>query len=447
MMQQFPSAVLDAARDTQGGSSTNPSGANTPSLDIASLTTQLTNLGFRPAHIASALSALSSASARLNSSSNATSDPLVLSLTILSPLEAAIEWLLLHLPEDDLPQRYRTSTSSSDFVVGASKQGGLVKGWLADKLVKQAGFPRKAVEAVLATEEASESAILEVLGRKLCGWLGEDEGWGVDAVIAWQGGDDELAERAMAREEELLAVEAVLGERYRKESADLAIDLSDEISGDTITLRVVLDESSPYPSSQYPSRPPAFYIESNDVPSYMRLHLHASLLKEFRSEERGDLRSILEQGQGGAILSMVEFLEQTLPETIANPPDIGRVTDHLVPRPDEAPSQEQTKRKVTTKKNDRVKRKIVTQDDHDRAKNRQKRMKEDPEWESMLKVRQSLPAWKTRDTITNALDKSRVLVVVGEVRDFAHLKSFLTDNRLDVVKGKFAVPRSTGPDR
>ena len=314
-----------------------------------------------------------------------------------------------------MPQRYRTTTSSSDFVVGASKQGGLVKGWLADKLVKQAGFPRKAVEAVLL-QEISESAAIELLGRKLCGWQGDDEGWGETAVVDWQGGEDEAAERFISREEELLAVEAVLGERYRKESeTEVVIDITDDISGDAINLRVVIDPTSPYPSSQYPCRPPAFYIESKEIPSYMRLHLHASLLKEFRSEDRGDLRSILEAGQGGAILSMVEYLEQALPETISNPPDIGSVTDHLVPRQQVAPVSSEIRRKAATKRTDRVKRKHVTQEDHDKARETQKRMKEDKEWESMLKVRQSLPAWKTRDSITEALEKNRVLVVVGEV--------------------------------
>ena len=136
-MQEYPDAIV------QPGSS----GSTSPiPLDSAAIITQLTALGFRPAHIRSCMTAVQAAHARMMSNSNATNDPLVLSLSILSPLEAAIEWLLLHLPEDDMPPRYRPSSASSDFVTGASAklggQEGLLKGWVLDKLVKQAGFPR-----------------------------------------------------------------------------------------------------------------------------------------------------------------------------------------------------------------------------------------------------------------------------------------------------------------
>jgi len=416
-MQQFPSVVLDATRDSQGPSSANPSGAATPSLDLTALTAQLNTLGFRPAHINSALTALSSASARLNSSSSASSDPLVLSLTILSPLEAAIEWLLLHLPEDDLPQRYRTSASSAEFVVGASKQGGLVKGWLVDKLVKQAGFPRKAVETVLKIDGLSEGAALEILSRKLCGWRGQDEGWGCEEVVPWAE-DDLAAERDLAREEEEMAIEAVMGERYsttNEGGKEISIKIEDDNSGDTVNLRIVLDQSSPYPSSQYPTRPPPFYLESTSVPAYMRLHMQASLLRQFRDTDRGDLRSILESGQGGAVLSMVEYLEQALPVVLANPPDIGAVTDHLIPRLEEISTKGETVRRVVKRPTDRVRKRAIREEDHERARQTQKRMKEDPKWAAMLADRERLPAWKERNNIVDALETNRVLVVVGEV--------------------------------
>ena len=422
MMQQFPSVVLDATRDLQGPSSGQASGAATPSLDIASLTTQLTTLGFRPAHITSVLTAISAASARLNSTSSASSDPLVLSLTILSPLEAAIEWLLLHLPEDDLPHRYRTSASSADFVVGASRQGGLVKGWLADKLVKQAGFPRKAVETVLQAEGVSEGSALEVLGRKLCGWQGEDQGWGSGEAIPWSGDNDLAAERDLSREEEEMAIEAVMGERYSTTTEggkEISIEIGDEDSGEKVNLRIILDQSSPYPSSQYPTRPPPFYLDSTSVPAYMRLHLQASLLRQFRDADRGDLRSILESGQGGAILSMVEYLEQALPDVLANPPDIGAVTDHLIPRLEEISAKSETVRRVAKKPTHGVRKRVIREEDHERARQTQKRMKEDMKWSAMLADREKLPAWKERNNIVDALESNRVLVVVGEVSRLA----------------------------
>ena len=409
MMRRFPTAVLSAARET--GAAPSGSGTSTPSLDLSSLTTQLTTLGFRPAHVNSALTALQSAMARLESSSGATTDPFVLSLTMLSPLEATIEWLLLHLPEDDLPVRYRTTASSSDFVTGASK-GGAVKGWVVDKLVKQAGFPRKAVEGVMQGD-LSESQALTVLSRRLCG-RNSDDGWGEgDAIVPSEG---DWTERDTAREEEKFALEALLGERYAELSpTEYTVQIQCSTSTDEIHLHIIIDESSPYPSAQYPTHPPAMFISSPTIPSYMRLSLLGSLYEQFRDPARGDLRSILESGQGGAVFSMIEFLEQALPDIIDSPPDVGEVTRHLVPQAEDVVENLPARPKTVLRTNGGGRKRRVTEDDHRRAKERQARMIRDPKYEAMMVERRKLPAWKERERIVELLDHNRVLVVVGEV--------------------------------
>lgn len=414
-MQQFPSAVLEATRDMSATASTSASGVSTPALDLDSLKTQLTTLQFRPAHVKSCLSAISAAHARLHSSSSSASDPLVLSLSILSPLEAAIEWLLLHLPEDDLPMRYRPSASSADFITGASvKEGGqnaLVKGWLVDKLVKQAGFPRKAVQDVTATE-GRESVALDKLGLKLCGWNSENDDYGE----GWQGDEAAAEERRIGREEEVLAVEAVLGERFEQISpSEFAVIIGEEGSKDTIRLHVLFDEYSPYPSPSYPSCPPTFYLASDNLPAYMRLHLHQQLLCQFRDPERSDLTSVLESGSGGAVLSMIEYLETNLPMVIESPPDVGEVTKYLIPKVDDIlPASQAREARRNTKKRGPIKRRIPTAEDEEKVRKRQKEMQTHRAWPEMLADRAKLPAWAEKDRINAELAKNRVLVVVGE---------------------------------
>jgi ATP-dependent RNA helicase DHX57 len=428
MTQQYPAAVLEASRDVGSTHSTAASGTSTPALNVADLETQLVTLGFRPAHITSCLSALQAAHARLHSSSSSTNDPLVLSLSILSPLEASIEWLLLHLPEDDLPPRYRPSSSSADFITGASvSQGGqnaLVKGWLVDKLVKKAGFPRKAVEEVLSTE-SRESAALDLLGRRLCGWESGEDGWGTTEYgPGWSGDDMASEERQITRDEEILALEAVLGERFHRPSpTEVAVDIEDESGKDAIGLHILFDESSPYPSSQYPTHAPAFYITSPTLPSYMRLHLHSSLLRQFRDPERHDLRGMLESGAGGVVLTMVEYLETALPEVIASPPDIGQVTQHLVPKvPEEVrASRGPAAARGPKKSREGMKRRIPTQEEEEAVRKKREIMRDRPEYAKMMEERSRLPAWKERDRITSALDTNRVLVVVGEVSGLVFL--------------------------
>ncbi|WVW82777.1 hypothetical protein I302_104788 [Kwoniella bestiolae CBS 10118] len=456
MMQQFPSAVLEASRDASATASTAPSGVSTPALDLSALQTQLTNLGFRSTHITSALSALSAANARLHSSSSSTKDPLVLSLSILSPLEAAIEWLLLHLPEDDLPPRYRPSSSSADFITGASATSGgksaLVKGWLVDKLVKQAGFPRKAVETILA-EEQRESVVLDLLGRRLCGWETDEAGWGVEEYgSGWTGDDTAEGERKVTREEEIMALEAVLGERYQQISlTESIINIESENTADTIQLHILFDQHSPYPSPQHPTHPPSFFISSDTLPAYIRLHLHAQLLRSFRDPERHDLTSVLEAGSGGAILIMVEYLESTLSSILETPPDVGEVTKHLVPKVDDVVSTEsnapvQRKRKQNK---ETYKRKIPTVEEEEAVRKKQKGMLDDPSYAPMLADRMKLPAWKERENITNVLESNRVLVVVGETGcgKSTQLPQFILDHEIEAGRGASANIIVTQPRR
>lgn len=448
MMKRFPSAVMDATRDMGGSGATTPvkSGAATPStpaLELGSVKKQLDTLGFRAAHVASCLSALAAAHARLHSGgAGASTDPLVLSLNLLSPLEAAIEWLLLHLPEDDLPPRYRPGSSGANMVTGASVGGGqtaLVRGWLVDKLVRDAGFPRKAVEGVLGLE-GRESLALEMLGRRLCGWHGMDGGWGDAEVVP----ADEDGERQMLRDEEMLALEAVLGERFQRVSGDgdAADEIAIELDGgkENLTLRIVLDNYSPYPSAQYPTRAPAFYLTSTTLPSYMRLHLHADMLRAFRDPERHDLVAVLESGMGGVVLSMVEHLEMAIPGVVENPPDIGQVTKHLVPHVEEEEDDEPVA-KAVAKRAERTrgprKRREPSAEEHEAVRRHQERLFANPAYKPMLAERAKLPAWKERENICSALDKSRVLVVVGETGcgKSTQLPQFILDHEIKQGRG------------
>ncbi|WWC89843.1 uncharacterized protein L201_004771 [Kwoniella dendrophila CBS 6074] len=455
MMQQFPSAVLEASRDATATASTAPSGTATPTLDLSSLQTQLTNLGFRSTHINSALSALSAANARLHSSSSSTKDPLVLSLSILSPLEAGIEWLLLHLPEDDLPPRYRPSSSSADFITGASATNGgktaLVKGWLVDKLVKQAGFPRKPVETILA-EEQRESVALDLLGRRLCGWEVDEDGWGVEEYgSGWSGDENAAEERKTTREEEIMALEAVLGERYEQISpTESIISIESETTADSIQLHIIFDDDSPYPSPQYPTHPPSFYVSSDTLPAYIRLHLHSQLLRAFRDPERHDLTSVLEAGSGGAVLIMVELLESILTDVLQSPPDLGEVTKYLVPRVEDVISSKPAPVKRKQKQNrETYKRKIPTAEEEEAVKKKQKSMLDNPTYAPMLADRRKLPAWKERENITNALESNRVLVVVGETGcgKSTQLPQFILDHEIQAGRGASTSVIVTQPRR
>lgn len=90
---EYPEIILAATRETTDS----PSAVD---INADALTRQLDTLGFRKAHVRNVVKLLEEAARRIyNEGSGGGMDPLVLALTTLSPQEAAIEWLILHLPE------------------------------------------------------------------------------------------------------------------------------------------------------------------------------------------------------------------------------------------------------------------------------------------------------------------------------------------------------------
>lgn len=447
---------MEATRESEATPSTRPSGTSTPALDTQSVAQQLRTLGFRPAHVTSCVNALIAAHARLHRdgsgvSNNMTKDPLMLSLNLLSPLEAAIEWLLVHLPEDDLPPSYRSSAAVDFVSSGAAGQGGqseLVKGWVIEKLTRKAGFPRKAVDRIVAVE-SRETVALDLLGRRLCGWEDGQAGWGVEEYgTGWESCEDDQ-ERSEAREEELAILSSVLDDRITRIS-EQEISISVEAPpGEDLALNVIFSETSPYPSARYPTHPPSFYLVSNSLPAYLRLHLHGTILRAFRDPDRPDLQSLLEAGTGGAVYAMLELLESILQDCLDNPPDVGMVTRHLVPQVEDVDPEAQVRRRVQKLKIGRGGRGKSPTMSEQQVQAHHEAMHQAPGWTAMLAARQKLPAWSSREKIIDALEKNRVVVIVGETGSGKSTQSpsYILDHEISQGRGASANIIVTQPRR
>ena len=271
----------------------------------------------------------------------------------------------------------------------------------------------------------------------MCGW--EDGEWGVEAVLARLRStedeeildSEELIARDERRSEELEALESVFGERFFRSTEDpshFSIDIphldpsSSTNTNDDLTLHLIFPSSpiaSPYPSTRYATSPPTFYVTSTTLPSYIRLHLHSLLLTLFHRLDREDLRSTLESGEGGIVFALVEFLENEWEAIVQEPPSVGIVTQHLVPK---LPPPKKVEGEVFVKKVAPVKRNFnqgarrePTMQEQEGLKSRTEEWQRSEKFKKVLEGRMSLPAWKSKGEVLDALEKNRVLVVVGEV--------------------------------
>ena len=94
-------------------------------------------------------------------------------LNSLPPLEAAIEYLVLHIPECDLPQHFLPANNLSNPFITAAHSGidNLKRRWIEEKAIKECGWPARIVRECTEEEECIEmwDRLLVALGRKLLG--------------------------------------------------------------------------------------------------------------------------------------------------------------------------------------------------------------------------------------------------------------------------------------
>lgn len=342
--------------------------------------------------------------------------------------------------QDDLPKRFRPTSSVADFISSSrssTQKQTLVQAWLVEKLIKTVGFPRKAIEDILTLDigdlEWQEGEVLEALGRRLVGWEAGD--WGVDGTLARlrQGVEQvDIDARDQRRAEEIEALESVFDDRLLQAPLIDGSAVSPEIqiaipplttdTTDDLTLHVLYPAnplSSPYPSASHPATPPPFYLTSTTLPSYIRLHLQAQLLRLYQEPDREDLRGTLETGEGGVVFAMVEYLEGVWESVLEDPPSVGAVTQFLVPKlPAAAPRPARTNGgKVRPKQMRSLRpRRVPTDQEQAAYKVQTEAWQASKPFQRVLEGRQSLPAWKEKDIFLEALSTNRVLVVIGEVR-------------------------------
>ena len=361
--------------------------------DAPKLLQQLGHLDFKPAQIQNTITFLSQPSALTFNL-----------LGSLSPLEASIEYLILHVPECDLPERFLPSDNSSNPFITSTHSGAddLKKRWIEDKAIKEAGWPTHVVKQYTSDQRLLESweLLIAALGKKL---IGED----VETLFAAQSGS--TSHKIIIGGEEVEA----LGAQYVDQS-QVVMPL---FSG-PVNLHILI---SPNDIHRYPS----MYITSKSVPAYIRLHLLSRLLLAIQSNV------FMEPGEGFLMAAMRILEDQWANIEDQGPPDVSEVMQHMIPRssasigldiefrvtaPD-APSTVKSRRMGTAKCDDRSDQQV--KDDFEA-------LCRSDEYTKIFATRKALPAFAAKHDFLIELDRSRVVVVVGETGNVIHSVSELS---------------------
>ena len=365
-----------------------------PSFNRIEVEASLRTLGFQRHQIEGALAVISS--------STSDRSPYLASLLSLPPLEACISYMLLRLPESDLPAQFKSQQTTSDpFVRGGNlKNIPIAVQWLASRAIKEGGWPEGTVLDVVQSGTTDWGLIVERLGGRLVGSSFEYK--------SAEGGGQDTSEREVKRSEEIGAIRSVyLDAKYDADRATLSVPLP---SDPDTCVNVIYSPLHPYPSIN--SRIPPLFISSPKRSSYVRLHLLSQILSALGPD--GDLELSLISGEG-IMFGAVDIADNESLRIQDSPPEIDDVMKRLVSRSSTttSSSRDQDRRKPPRRQR-RPQGDILDDRTDEEIKREFEQSRRSEEYVVMLEARKKLPAWNSQDEIVRLVESSRVIVVVGE---------------------------------
>ncbi|KAF2272656.1 DEAD/DEAH box helicase-like protein [Westerdykella ornata] len=348
----------------------NPHGIRLDAAVRGKLIDEITELGFRRSHVEEAVE-------------------------ICKDREEVIEWLLIHVPEDDLPswslpEGYQAGVSmaSSDLkregAINRLTVAGYDRELCEDAYDSQGGDEAKAaayLQARLLRPTADEADVADMLSRLYLNKPNEFEEADIDP---W--------------EEEQSSLEAIYGDMYERPSPSICrIQLDIKQQGKRLVLQVRK------PPGPYPAVVPLISFEAA-IPSYIRLSIIRQAL------------SYAEESLLGApmIFDIVDWLQQNAATVLKNPGKLVDVSPGLAAADmvaSEHVHNPNSRRPPRARKP--IKWEVGTPASQ-AILNQWEAKQQTPAQQRMLSVRQALPAWKLRDVIVQTVNQSQVCIISGE---------------------------------
>ena len=356
---------------------------------------ELTELGFRGSHVEEALAEC-------------------------KDREETIEWLLVHVPEDDLP--------------GWSLPEGYAAGIsMASANLKREGIIQRLAQAGYATE-----LCVKVLDREM-----DDEGRAAEALQNILLYGDKPLEAAVetgqaeddggAWEQELDTLEAIFGDRYQSLSADVC-QITLEVSHYNKQFLVKVRR----PSTSYPARVPVICVLFEGLPAYIRLSMIRQVVEHANTDLLGE----------PMIFNMIDWLEAEIPRIIENPGrlrDVSSAASTVGESGSDVSNRRSLRRSKPVRSIDWRPGSRPSLDILARWQTRQSL----PQQQRMLGIRRSLPAWKLKDDIVDTVNKYQVTIISGETGSgkSTQLVQFILDDMIQRKLGGAANIICTQPRR
>lgn len=329
--------------------------------------------------------------------------------------EECLEWLLIHIPEDDLPKWALPENYSAGVSMASSdlKREGKLKRLAAS------GYAMDACVDVLDASRGDECQAAEKLQKRL---MGDD----TEATLA-----DQKPEDLEVWDEELETLAAIFGERLTKHERICTLELELRTpTKKTITLR-----ARP-PTKGYPNTVPTLSIEA-EIPAYIKLSILKHCLQHCQDSLLGEQM----------VFSIADWLENEIPTIMDKP---GRLTE--IANAATISTEASSARAQPTSKPRRHPKPISwtpNTPNSQRILNEWSARQSSPAQQKMLQARQILPAWKLQDKIVDAVNQNQVTIISGETGSGKSTQSvqFVLDDLIKRCFGEQANIICTQPRR
>ena len=376
----------------------NPKGAQISEIQRRNIIKEFVELGFRLSHVGEAVAEC-------------------------KDREEALEWLLIHVPEDDLPKW----SLPKNYTAGLSMASGNVKRDAAVKRLARSGYSIDICEKCFDDFAGDEDAAAEALQNAL---VSSDAPIANDVSVSKLNLDEAYTDVATwAEEGETL--EAIYGDRFRRVSRnvyEVLLQMKQNISPYTLHVRK---------SRLYPSQPPIIAVLTPEIPSYIRLSIIRQAVEYMQTSLLGE----------PMIFSLVDWLEMEIPKIMENP---GKLRDISA-----AISGDKTLEKNQSSSRSQYMRRpnpIAWDTGNPRNAqllNKRRAKLNSPQQQKMLAGRKSLPAWSLRDEIVDKVNSEQVTIISGETGSGKSTQSvqFVLDDMIQRGLGAFANIVCTQPRR
>lgn len=335
----------------------NPNDVRMPKAQKDAIVAELVKLGFRRSHVEEAVE-------------------------YCKDREETLEWLLIHVPEDDLPRWALPESYSAGVSVGTTnlRREGIIK------RLAQSGYSLELATRVLDEQGGDEGKAAETLQNLL---FSSDSQSTDDADFLDLGSPEEQWE------EEVGSLEAMYGDGFERDGENVIRIKLDSVKNGQQTVEAFLQVRRPatYPANLILS------IVAN-LPSYIKLSIIRKALEHIEEALRDEPMKIY---------LVMDWVQQNINGIIENP---GKIVD--ISAVSSAAAEFKPVAAISQKKRPSRAPKTIKWIKDERNREQWLRRQESSSWKDMLSKRQRLPAWKMREAIIGTVKSNHVTIISGE---------------------------------